>query len=610
VLTRTLVAATGLLALIGCLLGLAFAGSSGRIAEGVTIAGVDVGGLDRAEARAQLEERWSALERTPVTFVAGTSTWKVSPIQLGVKPNFAAAVDAAAREGEGFGPIRGFRRLQTRFFGLDLSPPTQVFENALNYEVGRIEKSVARDPQQARIKLKGLRPVIVPEASGRNLDRRATEQLIVRSLSSFSRTPVGLPVRLEQPKVTRADLAPALAQTRVAVSAPVRLAFGPTRWRLPRWRIAQILALPHDGSQRLSLTSPGADRYFQRLAKVVNREPVDAGFSVSGTSVSVIPAKDGYAVDVRRTARALLAAAVSPINRTARLSVVTASPERSTAEAAAMGIRGYVAGYTTTYGGEENRLHNVRLVAQLIDGTLIAPGATFSFNQATGARTADKGFLEAPVIINGELQTGLGGGVCQVSTTVFNAAYEAGLSIESRTNHALYISHYPLGRDATVNYPDIDLRFKNDSGRWLLLRTFIGASSLTVNLYGTPLGRRVVSEARPLEVTGDPPVEKIEDPDLYVGERVVVEAGEPSRKTSVRRLVYGRDGKLMYDSTWLSEYRAEPTVIQVGTKPKPKPQPKKDAAKAKKQKQNAAEAPPADQTQPAQPLPEPLLPAG
>ena len=104
------------------------------------------------------------------------------------------------------------------------------------------------------------------------------------------------------------------------------------------------------------------------------------------------------------------------------------------------------------------------------------------------------------MIINGELQTGLGGGVCQVSTTVFNAAYEAGLKITARTNHALYISHYPLGRDATVNYPDTDLRFVNDTKHWLLLRTFVGSSSLTVNLYGTSPHRKVVSETAPLAV--------------------------------------------------------------------------------------------------------------
>ena len=158
-----------------------------------------------------------------------------------------------------------------------------------------------------------------------------------------------------------------------------------------------------------------------------------------------------------------------------------------------MGITGHVSSYETIYGGIANRIHNVQLVAHLVDDKLIAPGATFSFNGATGERSAAKGFLEAPVIINGELSTGLGGGVCQVSTTVFNAAYEAGLPITARTNHALYISHYPLGRDATVDYPDVDLKFVNDTPHWLLLRTFVGSSSLVVSLYGTPQHRRVVS---------------------------------------------------------------------------------------------------------------------
>ena len=139
----------------------------------------------------------------------------------------------------------------------------------------------------------------------------------------------------------------------------------------------------------------------------------------------------------------------------------------------------------------------MQLVARLIDETLIAPGKVFSFNETTGARTPEKGFQSAPVIINGELQNGIGGGVCQVSTTVFNAAFEAGLSIEERTNHALFISHYPLGRDATVDYPSLDLKFKNDTGRWLLLRTFVGSGSLTVNLYGTPQNRRVEASAAP-----------------------------------------------------------------------------------------------------------------
>jgi vancomycin resistance protein YoaR len=238
-----------------------------------------------------------------------------------------------------------------------------------------------------------------------------------------------------------------------------------------------------------------------------------------------------------------------------------------------MGITGVVGSYTTTYAGTPGRLHNVQLVAELIDGALVAPGARFSFNETTGERNEAKGFEEAPVIINGELQSGIGGGVCQVSTTLFNAVFEAGLSIERRTNHALYISHYPLGRDATVNFPDIDLVFTNDTDRWLLVRTFVGAGSLTVNVYGTPQNRRVETETAPLEVEGKVPWKRIDDDTMLKGEKVVEQYGAPPRSTSVTRRVYAPDGSLMYDTTWRSYYVGEPTVVRLGTKPRPKTEP-------------------------------------
>ena len=275
-----------------------------------------------------------------------------------------------------------------------------------------------------------------------------------------------------------------------------------------------------------------------------------------------------------------------------------------------MGITGVVASYTTTYGGTPGRLNNVQLVSELIDGTLVAPGGTFSFNDTTGERTADKGFQEAPVIINGELQNGLGGGVCQVSTTVFNAAYESGLPITARTNHALYISHYPTGRDATVNYPDLDMRFTNDTGNWLLLRTFVGVGSLTVNLYGTPVNRRVESTTEPLVETGPIPVEETDDPTLEKGKRVVDEYGSPPRKTAVRRLVYDADDKLLYDNTWSSVYVGEPSLVRVGTKePAKKPVAKPaDGTKAVDKAKKGKGSPPTSTT-PTDAATNPVAPA-
>jgi hypothetical protein len=157
---------------------------------------------------------------------------------------------------------------------------------------------------------------------------------------------------------------------------------------------------------------------------------------------------------------------------------------------------------------------------------------------------------------------------------VFNAAYEAGLPITSRTNHALYISHYPLGRDATVNYPDIDLKFVNDTGHWLLLRTWVGSSSLTAVLYGTPVHRRVESVAQPLRVVAQPPVEKTVDATLKPGEVEVDDPGVPAQTTSVERKVFAPSGNLLSDQTFYSSYRSEPKIVRVGPKAKPKKQAK------------------------------------
>ena len=560
-----------LAALAAMVLGLAFAGSPSRLADGVQIAGVDVGGKTPRQARAVLDRRAKALASVPVVFRVGSRTWRLEPRRLGIRVDWRAAVDAVRRQGEGFGPLRGFRRLDLRFFGADVAPPTEVYNAALQYKLNEISAAVNSPHREAAIVLRGLAPQITPSRTGHVLDRRAAAATIVRALASLKREPVGLPVRVDRPKVTADDLKVAEAQVKTALSSSLKLTLGTTRWNLRPARIARILLLPADGRRDLRIGGAGATDWFKALAGRVDKEPADADWAISSSGIRVIPDRPGYMLDVPRSAAVVLRAALVTARelRQAKLVVERAEADRTTAEAKAMNISGLVASYQTFYGGEANRIHNVQLVSHLVDKHVIAPGETFSFNATTGARTADKGFREAPVIINGELQTGLGGGVCQVSTTVFNAAYEAGLPIVSRTNHALYISHYPQGRDATVNYPDLDLKFRNDTGHWLLLRTWVGSSSLTVALYGTPVHRRVVSETKPLVVTGPAPTKRVADPDLFVGEKQVEESGQPSRSTSVRRKVYDAEGELLYDTVFYSSYRGEPTILRVGTKPRP-----------------------------------------
>lgn len=574
-LARWALVSLALLAVLTALIGLAFAGSPARIAEGVAIGGIDVGGLTHAEAQALLERRFDRVERVPVVFTAGGERFPIKASTLGVEPNWATAIESAAREGEGFGPVRGFRRLQTRFFGADIAPPVQAYEAALKFKLSGLAQVLDRRPVEAKLVRRGLEIDVVEGQAGRQLDRDLAATRIVRALARLERgQPVALPVRFDPVDVTAADLAPAAAQARTALSAPVRLEYEGTRWKLPRWRIAQLLALPAAGKAELAVGGPGAEAWFGRLRRTVGRPPVDATFRPAGDAVTIVPAKNGLDVDVAATAKALLAAAVSPTARTATLAVRTAEPKRSTAEAQAMGIERRLSSYTTPNAGTADRISNLRLAVSILDGTLVAPGGVFSLNGRVGERTVERGFRSAPVIINDEYEEAVGGGVSQVATTVFNAAWEAGLKITERNPHSLYISRYQLGRDATVNYPDLDLKFRNDTPKWVLVAGASDGAGITVSLYGGGPKRRVESGEATMRITGPAPVKRVKDPTLRKGRTHVVAEGSPARATSVTRTVYDAQDKVIYDETWNTSYRGEYRVIQVGTKPPPKAKPK------------------------------------
>jgi vancomycin resistance protein YoaR len=567
--------APGLLALsLVALVGIAFAGSSDRIAAGVEISGVDVGGLTAAEAHKKLEQTAAKVAWRPVEFVAANRHFRVAPAQLGIQADWDAAIETARRDGDGFGPLRGLTRLKVRFFGTDVVPPVRHSSLALKLFLSRIARAVDRPTREPALVLNGSKPSIVSGHRGQELDRRLASRLVIRALSALSRDRVNLPVKVVTPKVSRADMMRVMGQIRTAVSAPVRIRLVTARWRISPAKIEKMLVYPHDGERSLHVATDKSNALLNALAKKLDRPAKDATFAVSGRSVGIAPSRPGRVLDREGTAAAILRAALDPTRRFASVVMETSQPNRTTEEAKAMGITGLVGSYETTFSGTANRIHNVQLVAALIDSKFIAPGAVFSFNQTTGERNAQKGFRSAPVIINGELTDALGGGICQVSTTVFNAAFESGLPIVERTNHALYISHYPLGRDATVNWPSTDLKFRNDTGHWLLLRTFASYDTLLVALYGTPQHRRVVSEAAPLHVDGPPPVKNVLDPTLLVGKKVIDDFGESSSSTSVRRRVYDADGKLLYDGVFYSRYRSTSKVVRIGTK-KPEKKPTK-----------------------------------
>ena len=194
------------------------------------------------------------------------------------------------------------------------------------------------------------------------------------------------------------------------------------------------------------------------------------------------------------------------------------------------------------------------------------------------------------MIIGTEFAEEVGGGTSQVATTMFNAAWEAGLRISERNPHSLYISRYQLGRDATVYWPSLDLKFVNDTKNWVLVKGFAESDGISVAIYGGE-DRRVDSSPGTLTVTGKIPVERVKDPKLAKGTSVVEQEGSAPSRTSVTRKVYAANGDLIHDETWTTSYKGETRIVRVGTKVD-KPKPKTPAGESAKTPAPAAATPP------------------
>jgi len=187
-------------------LGFAFAGSETTLPEGARIAGVDVGGLSTTQAVRVLERRAASVNAVPVTFTAGNKRWHISAKRLEVAVDWKAAVELARERGDGFGPVQGLRRLGVRFFGADLTPPTTVYDPALTYYIGKIQRQLDAQPQDAAIALKGLKPVIVAAQPGMVLDQEIADDVVVRALADTVRVASSLVLGWPRPELPDSDV--------------------------------------------------------------------------------------------------------------------------------------------------------------------------------------------------------------------------------------------------------------------------------------------------------------------------------------------------------------------------------------------------------------------
>jgi vancomycin resistance protein YoaR len=464
-----------------------------RVPAGTTIAGIDVAGLTADEAvravRASAAPPAGAVE---VALDGRPGFPQTLPVgELGPQPRARAAVN------EAIAPSALWRRVLAEV-GLERSRDVPLAFRATpargRAEAEAVAAAVDQDAKDATVGVGGGRIVVGAAKVGRAVD----PEELARRLGALP-TRVEVPVVEVSPAVDTAAAEAARLQAARIARVPVTVRGAGRRARIDRATLLRALRFtPAAGTVGVTLDGPTLARAVTPDFAPVLQEPRSASFAVSGTAVSVVPSRTGRSVNP-----ALLARRVAAANGSGRvrLPVTVREPQLTTAEARAMRIREQVSTFTTPYACCQPRVTNIKRAAAILDGTIIPAGARFSLNEGLGERTRARGFVPAPQINDGELEDAVGGGVSQMGTTVYNAAFFAGLEIVTHVPHEFWITRYPAGREATISWGGPELIFRNDWDAAILMKVTATDTSLTVSMYSSKLGRRVTTRT-----TGDTPV--------------------------------------------------------------------------------------------------------
>ncbi len=479
-----------LMLLVGGGYAAAYVAAEGKIARGTTVAGVDVGGRTRAQAARALRAGLADRLRQPITVrVEGRArSWSLTPEQLGLSVDAAASV-AQPAAGDSWRPSVLWDHYTG---GPDLDAVLEVDPTALDAALDPIASDVERAPRSGTVRFAGERIVTTKARVGRVVDReQARDALTAAFLSSDAEAELAL--ETTEPAISDADVRRAVDEfANRAVSAPVTLAFGKTRVRLRPREYAPALELrPRRGELVPRLDEKLLDKLLARAVSG-SGAPVDARVVLAGGRPRVLASRPGVTYDRSEVRKAFLRLVARPDGK--RELEVRARVERAdftTKQARALRIRERVSSFSTYFPYAEYRNTNLGRAAELVDGTVLEPGETFSLNDTVGERTRANGFTEGFIISDGIFKEDLGGGVSQMATTLFNAMFFGGLEDVEHKPHSFYIDRYPVGREATVAWGAVDLRFRNDTVHGVLIDARVTPSTpssqgvVTVTLWST-----------------------------------------------------------------------------------------------------------------------------
>ena len=482
----------------------------GRIYPNVSIQGIAVGEMTPEQAESALRLRYAAFLRQPVVITYGDRQWTPTLDELGMTFDFRGAVDAAYNAGRGRGVVDDVRELAAIWqHGLDVPLHVSYDETRAQAYLTQLAREIERAPADAQVRLDGAQIAIVGAVIGRQVLVDATLAQVSQQLQAFVPTTIPLQTREIPPRLDDDTVAAARAQIETILQGPLTLRVGKNEYE---WTVADLADMiiinrvPSAEGDRIAVTldQDMIARRIRQIADETEKPGTRPRVAWNNGDLKIIkPGKPGLRLDEVR-ARDMVIAAVMGRDRTLELPMVPTDPPVTEANLHQLGIRELVSiGKSDFTGSAAYRIHNIGVGMQLLNGLLIAPGEEFSFNKNIGQINAANGFVEGAAIIQNRTQQEFGGGICQDSTTLFRAAFWAGLPITERWGHSFYISWYDKyalgprgngpGLDATIFTGGPDLKFINDTGAWLLIQAWSNPKTgvAQIELYGTKPNRTV-----------------------------------------------------------------------------------------------------------------------
>ncbi len=563
-----------------------------RIYPGVHVLDQDLSGLTMAQAADQVNSSLQSFTNQPVTLTYDGKTWTPAPQALGLKVDTEATLRAAYHYGRSGSLLTDLGAQWNAYqHGAVVAIPITLDEQKLSDYLQGIAKEVNQPQVEGDIQINPDGTLRVsPSQEGRTIDVYASIGRIKSGLNTLSNRQVGLAVNVSAPVISAAELQQVQQRAQAILSAPIVLQYEGHSWVADRPTIANWLTISRivdvQQTQHLNLTLPDNKlrEFADKVATDLNRAPQNARFAWNGSSVNVTgQSTDGLAVQITDTVNLLRTKIETPAqpgeaNRVAQVPVKAITPSVSSKDIANLGIKELIgSGKSTFHGSTPARATNIKVAAGYLNGAVIPPGAAFSFLDTIGDITLERGYVEGYVIVAERTQKDVGGGVCQVSTTTFRAAFWSGLPMAERHQHAYRVSWYeedgsPVGFDAAVYSPGTDLKFTNDTGAYILVEAVadMNAQTLTVNFYGTkPAGRTVkMSGATSGNRVAPPPDQYEINPNFGSHTKQQVEFAHFGIDATITRTISDTNGTR--SDSFFSRFEPWPNIYQVSADIAPK----------------------------------------